>query len=126
MLYNGISVKLLSDSTSILVGIKLLHTAIWFFFVSCIVALPVAGIRRQFARAAFLAGLVLIECAVLALYRFRCPLTDLAARYTEDRRDNFDIYLPAWLARHNQIIFGMLFVAGGLLVLWQWLRSRRG
>jgi hypothetical protein len=126
MFYNGTTVKLLSDPTAILVGIKLLHTSIWFLFASCIVALPVVGMRRQFGWAAFLAGLVLIECAVLALNRFRCPLTDLAARYTEDRRDNFDIYLPAWLARHNQTIFGTLFVAGGRLVLWQWLRSRHG
>jgi hypothetical protein len=29
----------------------------------------------------------------------RCPLTGIAARYTDDRRDNFDIYLPPWLAR---------------------------
>jgi hypothetical protein len=126
MPYNGITVKLLSDPTSILAGIKLLHTAIWFFFAACILALPIAGMRRQFGRAAFLAALVLIECAVLALNRFRCPLTDLAARYTGDRRENFDIYLPAWLARHNQTIFGTLFVAGGLFVLWQWCRSRQG
>jgi hypothetical protein len=116
-------VKLLSDPTSILVGIKLLHTAIWLFFATCIVALPIEGMRRKFDRAALLAGLVLLECAVLALNRFRCPLTDLAARYTADRRDNFDIYLPAWLAQHNQTIFGTLFVAGGLFVLWQWWRT---
>jgi hypothetical protein len=38
--------------------------------------------------AAFLTGLVLVECAVLAMNRGRCPLTDLAGRYTEDRTDN--------------------------------------
>jgi hypothetical protein len=124
VLYNGCTVKLPSDPTSILAGIKLLHTAIWFFFVACIVALPVAGMRRQFGRAVLLAGLVLLECAVLALNHFRCPLTDLAARYTGDRRDNFDIYLPAWLARHNQMIFGTLFVAGGVFVLRQWWRTQ--
>lgn len=55
----------------------------------------------------------------------RCPLTDVAARYTEDRRDNFDIYLPEFLARHNKLIFGVLYVAGlfVLLVRWTgWLR----
>ncbi len=41
--------------------------------------------------------------------------TDLAARYTEDRRGNFDIYLPVWLARQNKTIFGTLFLAGGLV-----------
>jgi hypothetical protein len=38
----------------------------------------------------------------------RCPLTTLAARYTMDRRDNFNIYLPEWLARHNKLIFGSI------------------
>ena len=65
------------------------------------------------------------ECAILAVNRFRCPLTDLAGRYTEQRADNFDIYLPLWLARRNKLIFGALFGVGELLVLGLWLSSRR-
>ena len=49
------------------------------------------------------------EVGVLLLNRMRCPLTTIAARYTDDRADNFDIFLPRWLARHNQRIFGTLF-----------------
>jgi len=108
-----------------LVGIKLLHTAIWLFFVCCIVALPITGMFRRFHLALALAIVVSGECAVVALNHFRCPLTDLATRYTEDRAANFDIYLPVWLARNNQIIFGTLFVLGGLFVLWRWLTFRR-
>jgi hypothetical protein len=52
----------------------------------------------------------------------RCPLTDVAQRYTADRRDNFDIYLPVWLARNNKRIFGALFVAGEVVLLWCWFR----
>jgi hypothetical protein len=84
------------------------------------VAIPLAGAWRQFRWAAILTGLVLVECAVLAMNRGRCPLTDVAGRYTEDRRDNFDIYLPLWLARWNKVIFGTLFVLGGCFVLWLW------
>ena len=109
----------------VLVGIKLLHTAIWLFFVGCFAAIPFAGARRQFLRAGVLTGLVLIECAVLAVNRGRCPLTDLAGRYTEKRTDNFDIYLPLWLARHNPKIFGTLFALGELFVLGRWLLSWR-
>lgn len=98
---------------------------IWFFFASCIFALPVTGMLRRFRWAAILTAVVLVECVVLALDHFRCPLTDLAARHTEDRAANFDIYLPDWLAQHNQAIFGILFVAGGLFVWWRWLSSRR-
>jgi len=42
----------------------------------------------------------------------RCPLTGIAAQYNNDRRDNFDIFLPEWLARHNKVIFGALYVVG--------------
>ena len=88
-------------------------------------AIPVAGARHEFRCTAVLIGLVLVECAVLAANRGRCPLTDLAGRYTEERADNFDIYLPLWLARHNKTIFGTLFVIGTLFVLGLWLLSRR-
>jgi hypothetical protein len=104
-------------------GIKLLHTVAWLFFAGCIVGIPIAGARRQFHWAAVLTGLVLVECAVLAVNRCRCPLTGLAGRYTEERVDNFDIYLPLWLARYNKTIFGTLFVVGALFVLGQWLFS---
>jgi hypothetical protein len=38
--------------------------------------------------------MVLIECIILAANQGRCPLTGLAAGYTEQRTANFDIYLP--------------------------------
>jgi hypothetical protein len=41
----------------------------------------------------------------------------LAARFTADRGDNFDIYLPNWVAGHNKVIFGALFVVNELFVL---------
>ena len=109
----------------ILVGIKLLHTAIWLFFAGCIVAIPFAGAQRRFLRAAVLSGLVLVECGVLAANGGRCPLTGWAGRYTEERGDNFDIYLPLWLARNNKTIFGTLFAVGELFVLARWLTSWR-
>jgi len=100
-----------------LVQIKLLHTAVWAFFASCIVAIPVVGASGHYVWAAILIGLVLVECGVLAMNRGRCPLTDAAARHTGQRTSNFDIYLPLWLARNNKTIFGSLFVVGGLFVL---------
>jgi hypothetical protein len=105
--------------------VKLAHTAVWLFFAGCIVALPFAGGRGDFLWAAVLSGLVLVECAVLAVNRGRCPLTDLASRYTQERTDNFDIYLPLWLARHNKAIFGTLFALGELFVLARWLVTMR-
>jgi hypothetical protein len=105
----------------LLVRVKLLHTAVWFVVAGCIVAIPIAGAISQYAWAAAMTGVVLIECMVLAMNRGSCPLTEVAARYTEERAANFDIYLPLWLARRNKPIFGTLFVAGGLFALARWL-----
>ncbi len=107
-----------------LTAIKLVHTVIWAILAASIVAVPVAGVLHRFGWAAILTLVILIECGVLALNGGRCPLTDVAARFTDERADNFDIYLPNWLARHNKLIFGLLFVAGELVVLGYWLSDR--
>ena len=104
-----------------LTSIKLLHTAIWAVMAGSILALPAVALMDQLDWAAALSGVVLFECAVLALNKGQCPLTAVAARYTEERADNFDIYLPKWLARHNKAIFGTLFIGAELVVLWRWL-----
>jgi len=107
-----------------LVLIKIAHTVVWAAFVVCIAGIYVAAARGRFEVAAALAGVVLGECVVLALNRMRCPLTPLAGRYTDDRRPNFDIYLPAWLAKHNQEIFGTLYAVGLLYAVARWWIAR--
>jgi hypothetical protein len=106
-----------------LIAIKLLHTIAWTIFAGCIVTIPVASWRGEHGIAAWLAAIVAGEVVVLMMNRMRCPLTAIAARYTDDRRDNFDIYLPEWLARHNKVIFGTLYFAGLVFALVQWLRA---
>jgi len=103
-------------------SIKVVHTLIWAFFVSCIFAIPVCAWRGQTRDAAVLVGVVFLEVVVLVVNRWRCPLTGIAARYTDDRRDNFDIYLPEWIARHNKTIFGGIYLAGIVMTLALWSR----
>ncbi|HSH14545.1 MAG TPA: hypothetical protein VLD18_00830 [Verrucomicrobiae bacterium] len=91
--------------------------------VGCIAGIYVFASRGDFAWAFAAIGIVFVETVVLTLNRMTCPLTSLAARYTEDRRPNFDIYLPEWLARHNQLIFGGLYFAGINYVVVLWLRA---
>jgi hypothetical protein len=109
-----------------LVAVKLPHTLVWAFFAAsaCIVGIPIAAVLHQFRWAAILTALVTLECAVPALNRGRCPLTAIAGRYTSDRHDNFDIYLPPFVARYNKQIFGTLFVLGTLYALGVWLSTR--
>ena len=104
-------------------AIKLAHTVVWTGFAGCIAAIPVLTVLGRFRPAALLALIVLGEVVVLAINRWRCPLTPIAARYTEDRRANFDIYLPEWLARYNKEIFGPLYLAGVMFLAVRWLSA---
>lgn len=101
--------------------VKAAHTVIWAVFAGFIVAIPIVSWYGNHVVAAWLAAAVACEVLVLILNKFRCPLTAVAARYTDDRRDNFDIYLPVWLARHNKIIFGTLYFAGMAFALARWV-----
>ncbi len=107
-------------------GIKTVHTLVWVFFVLCILAIPVMAWRGDYALAAFFFAFVAMEIAVLALNRWRCPLTPLAARFTTSRLSNFDIYLPQWLARWNKQIFGVLYAAGTVFAVALWLARNGG
>jgi hypothetical protein len=99
-------------STSMLRIIKSAHTLAWAFFASAIVLIPFAAWTMNWPATSLLIALVSVECIVVAMNGMKCPLTPLAARYTDDRSDNFDIYLPLWLARYNKQVFGGLFLAG--------------
>lgn len=102
--------------------IKLIHTLVWALFAGAIIAIPVAAWQRRFAWVVILTAVVLVEVVILALNRLRCPLTSVAARYTADRRNNFDIYLPLWLATWNKQIFGTLFMASLAFAFIRWLQ----
>jgi hypothetical protein len=103
-------------------AIRLVHTVVWAFFAGCIFAIPICALTERTRMAGALVGVVFLECLVLAINRWRCPLTGVAAHYTQDRRDNFDIYLPEWLARHNKVIFGLLYIVGIVVTIARWPR----
>jgi hypothetical protein len=102
----------------------LLHTVVWAFFAGCVLAIPALALAGRLTGAAVLIGVVFLEVLVLAFNGWRCPLTPIAGRYTEDRSPNFDIYLPAWLARYNKEIFGTLYVGGIVLTAIKWIAHR--
>ena len=97
--------------------IKALHTAVWAFFVAVIGYVLYCGIANKLTWHTWLAsGLVVGEGLVLLLFQRHCPLTLLARRYSDSTQDNFDIFLPNWLARHNQLIFTSIYGLALLLL----------
>lgn len=101
--------------------VRLVHTFAWGVLGSFVVAIPILAWTRHYQLALVASAVVMGEVLVLALNQWNCPLTPIAARYTDDRRPNFDIYLPEWLARYNKEIFGTLYVVGLLTLLGRWL-----
>jgi len=77
-----------------------------------------SGITNQINMYTWIAiGLVIAEGLVLVLFKMFCPLTLVARKYSDSPKENFDIFLPNWLAKYNKIIFTSIFVFGLLLVL---------
>jgi hypothetical protein len=101
--------------------VKLAHTIIWAVLAACIVAVPALAWLGHDRQAAALILVVLVEVLVLIANGGHCPLTAVAARYTTDRRDNFDIYLPQWLARYNKLIFGSIYLLGVAVTFARWV-----
>ncbi|MCA9701773.1 MAG: hypothetical protein KC431_29905 [Myxococcales bacterium] len=97
-----------------------MHTSIWAVIAGAILALPVLAYFERFAWVLAVNVGVLLEGLVLLANAGRCPLTDVAARHSDERRANFDIYLPEFIAAHNKQIFTALFVAGDSFALWRW------
>ena len=104
--------------------IKIVHTAIWAFFVTVIIYIVYSGISNKINVLTWIAiGLVIAEGLVLVMFKMFCPLTLVARRYSDSNKDNFDIYLPSWLARYNKIIFTTIYLAGVALVLFRMAMS---
>lgn len=97
--------------------VKIVHALVWVIFAGSILAVPVFAHLDMLAAAWSLIGLVFLEVVVLAANKMKCPLTDVAERYTSDRQDNFDIYLPLWLARYNKEVFSGVYIAGILYTI---------
>ena len=99
-------------------AIKIAHTLIWLFFVSAIFYILYSGISGNINTYTWICmGLIVGEGIVLALFKMYCPLTVLARKYSDSEKDNFDIYLPNWLARYNKIIFTTIYFIGVIIVL---------
>jgi cbb3-type cytochrome oxidase subunit 1 len=109
-------------SSKRLLLIKVIHTVIWAFFVLVIFYILYAGITDRIGVITWLAiASVIVEGIVLLINRWRCPLTIIAEKYTDETDDGFDIFLPCWLAKHNKTIFTTIFAIGVIIVVYRLL-----
>ena len=101
-----------------LLAIKLIHTIIWAFFVAVIFFVLYSGITNTITDYTWISiGLIIGEGLTLLFFKMFCPLTLLARKYSDSKKDNFDIFLPNWLAKYNKLIFTTIFLIGLVLVI---------
>jgi hypothetical protein len=98
--------------------IKIIHSLIWIFFNIVLIYLFYAVLSDRITSWVWIClGLFVLEGVVLLVFKNRCPLTLVARKYSDSQKDNFDIYLPNWLARYNKRIYTLLLlIAIGILI----------
>jgi len=80
--------------------IKSIHTLIWLFFNVVIFYMLYAAIANKLNIWLWIGyGFVCLEGLILLTFKSHCPLNLLARKYSNSTKDNFDIYLPSWLAK---------------------------
>jgi len=105
--------------------IKTIHTLIWIFFNLVLFYLCYAVISNKIDKWVWLGILlILLEGIVLLIFKKHCPLTVLARKYSDSSKDNFDIFLPNWLARYNKLIYTSFFVVILLILLYRLISNK--
>src|SRR6187397_1986843 len=101
-----------------LIMIKIIHTLIWIFFNVVIFYFLYSVIVDKIDKWTWIClSLIALEGLLLLEFKNICPITIVARNYSESDRDNFDIYLPNWLAKYNkQIYSGIVLIAIMILI----------
>jgi hypothetical protein len=89
--------------------IKVIHTIIWVIMTLSVFYIGYSVYRMNFDTLFFIAMVLIVgEILVILVNSWRCPLTNIARRYTSEDAPNFDIYLPKIIARYNKEIFSVI------------------
>jgi hypothetical protein len=103
--------------------IKTIHTLIWIFFNVVIFYMLYTAITNKidfWLWAGY--GLIFLESITLLIFSSYCPLTLIARKYSDSTKDNFDIYLPNWLAKNNKLIYTLILVVVIFITIYQVLK----
>lgn len=103
-----------------LIIVKIVHTLIWLFFnIVIFYFLYAVSVNNINTWVWICLGVILLEVLVLAVFKSICPITLIARRYSESTNDNFDIYLPNWLAKHNKQIYASIVLIAITILIFR-------
>ena len=104
--------------------VKTIHTLIWLLFNVVMGYMLYAVITNRIGPALWIGFCLLAaEGLVLVTFHFSCPLTIVARKYSASEKDNFDIYLPNWLARNTKKIYTALAVAITIMIIFRLFKN---
>ncbi|GLU56919.1 hypothetical protein [Dyadobacter frigoris] len=113
------------DNAAKLILVKILHTIIWLFFNIVIFYMLYAAVANKLDKYLWACyGLVFLEGTILIIFKNVCPVTLLASNYSRSKKDNFDIYLPNWLARFNKQIYISIVVIIIFITIYQLSKAK--
>jgi hypothetical protein len=102
---------------------KGIHSMIWIFFNVVIAYLYYAVITGKLDKWVWIGiGIIMCEAIVLLIFKRSCPVTLIARKYSDSTKDNFDIFLPNWLAKYNKLIYTILFVIFLIMLVFRLLK----
>jgi hypothetical protein len=100
--------------------IKIIHTLIWVFFNFVVFYMLYAVIINKLDNWLWIGyTFMILEGIILLIFKFFCPLTIMARKYSDSTKDNFDIYLPNWLAKYNKLIYSGIMVVIIILTVYR-------
>ena len=100
--------------------VKTIHTIIWLFFNVVIFYLLYAVIVNKIDEWIWICiGLIVLEGVILIIFKKVCPVTLVARKYSDSTKDNFDIYLPNWLARYNKEIYSIIVLIAIIILIYR-------
>jgi len=67
-------------------------------------------------------GLIILEGIILLIFKSFCPVTILARKYSDSTKENFDIYLPEWLAKYNKLIYTLILIVVIFITVYQLIK----
>ncbi len=101
-------------------SIKVIHTIIWIFFNVVIFYLFYAVITNRIDVIVWVCiSFVILEGIVLLFFKGVCPLTIVARKYSDSHKDNFDIFLPNWLAKYNKMVYTIIFITTICILIYK-------
>ncbi len=110
------------QSSTKLILVKLAHTIVWLSFNFGIFYMLYAALANKLDVWLLLGyGIICVEGIILLILRSVCPITIFARKYSTSTKDNFDIFLPNWLAKNNKLIYTCILVVIIFITLYQFL-----